>query len=90
MMMSKTAAEARNIIATCMAQHSPTTVRFMYQAAIDVDANQREVEPYEIKGDTLFAVDCVKQEIRQFKLAKMTDCVPGEVFTPSRAVVVPC
>lgn len=88
--MTKTEARNREAIARCMARHAPVTVRFMYQAAIDGVPASREVEPYEIKGDTLFGVCCAKQEIRQFKLAKMSEVTEGEVFTPTRAVVVPC
>ena len=66
----------------------PLTIRFEY---VDRDGNitDRHVEPYEIKGDRLWAHCLEHGEIRQFKIESMSNVIHDEKFEPRHAVKVP-
>lgn len=75
-------------IQAAMVPMIPLTIHFGYTAA-DGTASERHVEPYEIKGETLFAHCLDRDAIRQFKISQMTNVIHGEKFSPRHAMRVP-
>ena len=75
-------------IQTSLVQMVPLTLRFTYEDSKG-EVTQRHVEPYEIKGDRLFAHCLDRDSIRQFKIEKMEGVIHGEKFRPRHAIVVP-
>lgn len=49
----------------------------------------RTVEPYELKGGTLFAYCTTDQHIKQFKLDRIRNVERGRAFKPTRPIVIP-
>lgn len=77
-----------NIAAQCMIPNPPRTVHIEY---IDSkgERKNRHVEPYEIRGDTLFAFCRADGHIKQFKISRIQKATPGEIFKPTQAIVTP-
>lgn len=77
----------REIINRAMSQMIPRTLRFRYMAA-DGSISDRDVEPYELRDQTLFAFCTDRQALRQFKLERMSELEIGVKFTPRQAIVI--
>lgn len=80
--------EAFQKIQAAMIPLIPLTIRFNYTAA-DGRVSERHVEPYEIKGETLFAHCLDRDAIRQFKIDRMVNVIHGDKFKPRHALKVP-
>lgn len=65
------------------AAHDHKVLTFMYIGKKDHSMSVRHVEPYEIKGDSLYAFDLDKASIRNFKLNSIFDTKVTDInFVP--------
>lgn len=83
------ATEAYRTLQKAMLQPAPRTVYFTYTDTKGV-MSQRHVEPYEIKGDTLFAWCLTRDALRRFLITEIQDITLGAPFAPRQKIVVPC
>jgi predicted DNA-binding transcriptional regulator YafY len=80
--------EAFRTIQNALVPMVPLTLRFQYTDAKG-EITSRHVEPYELRGETLYAHCLDRDALRQFKIGQMTEVMVGHKFKPRHPIVIP-